>query len=68
MQINVFMEKEKKRTRIKLDEHSTLKDLLKELKINSVTVIATRNDELIPDNGKLKDKDEIKIMPVVSGG
>ena len=53
---------------VELDEFSSLKDLLNELKINPVTVIATRNDELIPENEKLKDYDEIKIMPVISGG
>ncbi|MBS3101811.1 MoaD/ThiS family protein [Candidatus Woesearchaeota archaeon] len=68
MNVNVFMERENKKIMVELDEFSSLKDLLNELKINPVTVIATRNDELIPENEKLKDYDEIKIMPVISGG
>lgn len=68
MQINVFIEREKKNKKVKLDEFSSLKDLLNELKINPVTVIATRNNELIPENEKLNANDEIKILPVISGG
>ena len=68
MQINVFMERENKQTKVELDKFSSLKDLLNELEINPVTVIVTRNDELIPENEKLRDNDEIKIMPVISGG
>ena len=38
------------------------------LKINSVTVIVSRNNELISENEELKDNDEIRILPVISGG
>ena len=68
MQINIFIERENKNSKIGLNENSSLKDLFNELKINPVTVIAARNDELITENEKLKDNDNIMIIPVVSGG
>ncbi len=52
MQINVFMERVNKNNKIEIDEYSSLKDLLKELKINPVTVIVTKKDELIPEKEK----------------
>lgn len=47
---------------------STLSEVYQKLNINSTTVIATRNKELIIESTKLKPKDEIKIIPVISGG
>jgi sulfur carrier protein ThiS len=44
------------------------KELLKTLKINPETVLLTRNSELITVDDSLKDKDEIKILSVISGG
>ena len=49
-------------------EVSTLKEAYQKLKINPTTVLATRNNELIIESTKLKPKDEIKIIPVISGG
>ena len=68
MRLNVFFEREDKNSKIELDENSSVKDLLDKLKINPVTVIAARDNELIPENEKLRDNDNIRIMPVVSGG
>lgn len=68
MNINVFLERENKNNKIELHESSLVKDLLNKLKINSVTVIVSRNNELISENEELKDNDEIRILPVISGG
>ena len=68
MQINVFIERENKKDKIELIENSSLKDLLDKLKINPVTVIISRNNELIQENEELNDNDKIRIMPVISGG
>ncbi|MBI2558048.1 MoaD/ThiS family protein [Candidatus Woesearchaeota archaeon] len=53
---------------LQLDDNSIVSDLLKELKINPVTVIVSRNNELILEDEKLKNNDEIKILSVISGG
>lgn len=61
----VILEKEGE---IKEIEASTLKEVYEKLKINPTIVLATRNNELIIESTKLNKKDEIKIIPVISGG
>ena len=66
--VSVFIDRENKTAKIKLDDGSSVSDLLEKLAINPVTVIISRNNELILENEKLKNNDEIKILSVVSGG
>lgn len=68
MKVEVFIERERRDVEIELKEKSTVKDLLNALKINPVTVIATRNDEVITEDYNLNDKDRIEVHSVVSGG
>ena len=49
-------------------EAITVKELLDKLKINPTTVIVTKNNELVTEEEKLKNKDEVKILSVISGG
>jgi len=46
----------------------TAKELLEQLKINPVTVIVVKNDELVTLDEKLADKDFVRILEVISGG
>ena len=66
--INVFIDKENKNINIELEASSSVSELLKNLKINPVAVIVSRNSELILEDEKLNDKDEIQILSVISGG
>lgn len=66
--ISVFIDRENKKATIELNKDSAVSDLLKKLSINPVTVIVSRNSELILENDKLNDKDEINILSVISGG
>jgi len=68
IKINVFIDRENKNTTIDLENNSIVADLLKKLNINPVTVIVSRNNELILEDEKLKNNDEIKILSVISGG
>jgi len=68
IKIAVFIDRENKNISAELDVDSPVSDLLKKLKINSVTVIVSRNNELILEDEKLNDRDEIKILSVISGG
>ena len=43
-------------------------ELLEELKINPTTVVVIRNNELINEKVLLNNKDDIKILSVISGG
>ncbi len=68
IKINIFIDKQNKSVNLELDNNSVVSDLLKKLSINPVTVIISRNNELILEDEELKDKDEIKILSVISGG
>ena len=66
--ISVFIDKENKNDKIELNENSLVKDLLNQLNINPVTVIVSRNNELILEDEKLNNNDELQILSVISGG
>ena len=62
------IDKTGKQQKVSLDENATVLKLLQTLKINPVTVIVSRNSELILETEKLNDNDELKILSVISGG
>ena len=64
--MKVFIEKTNENIEVK--EASTVKELLKLLKINPTTVIVARNNELISEDSKLNKNDSIKLISVISGG
>ena len=66
--IVAFVDRENKNYRIELNKESSVADLLEKLKINPVTVIVTRGSELILEDERLNNNDEIKILSVISGG
>ena len=68
IKISLFIDRENKNKTVQLISDSKVADLLKELNINPVTVIVSRNSELILEDEKLNDNDEIKILSVISGG
>lgn len=68
MKIKVFYDRENKNKTIELYNDITVKDLLKKMNINPVTVIVSKNNDIIMEDEKLNDKDNIKIISVISGG
>jgi len=68
MQINVFFDRENKEKTIDLDINSSVKDLLTKMNINPVTVIVSKDNNIIMENEKINDKDKIKLISVISGG
>ena len=66
--VKVFVDRNNLNKTIQLEGNSIVLDLLKKLKINPVTVIVSRNNELTLEDEKLKNNDEIKILSVISGG
>ena len=68
MKINVFIDRENKEKSIELDANSSIKDLLSKLNINPVTVIVSRNDNIITEDEKVNDNDKINLISVISGG
>ena len=68
IKVNAFIDRENKNAELELENNSQVIDLLKKLNINPVTVIVSRNNELVLEDEKLKNNDEIKILSVISGG
>ena len=64
--MKVFIEPENEIKEIEFS--GTVSELLKKLNINPETVIAAKNDELVPEDEELKDGDEVKLLAVISGG
>ena len=46
----------------------TVKQLMKELKLNSENFVLSRNGEIVLEDEVLKNGDKIKLFPVISGG
>jgi sulfur carrier protein ThiS len=63
--VKVFLEKEKRNQEVKAN---SVESLLSYLEINPETILVVKNDELLNLQDKLSDKDEIKILSVISGG
>ena len=68
MKIKVFYDRENKEKTIELGNNSTVKELLKKININPVTVIVSKNNNIIMEDEKLNEKDDVKIISVISGG
>ena len=66
--VKVHVDRDNLSKTLQLENNSAVSDLLKELKINPVTVIVSRNNELILEDEKLNNNDEIRILSVISGG
>jgi|TARA_B100001964_G_scaffold214678_1_gene252435 sulfur carrier protein ThiS len=68
MQINMFYDKENREKTIELGADSSVKDLLEKIKVNLVTVIVSRDNNILTEDEKLNDKDKIRLISVISGG
>ena len=67
MEIKIFIERENQTNTISFQGNS-LKDLLKEIKINPETVIVVRKGEVITEKEILRDNDKVELLSVISGG
>ena len=68
IKIKVFVDRENKNIEMEIGKSAAVKDMLNRLKINPVTVLVSRGNELITEEEKLKDGDDIRILSVISGG
>ena len=68
IKVEVFVDRNNLNKMVELENASTISDLLKKLNINPVTVIVSRGNELVLEDEKLNNNDEIKILSVISGG
>ena len=68
MRISVFFDRENMEKTIEIGKNSSVKDLLANMKINPVTVIVSRDNNIITEDEKINDNDKIKLFSVISGG
>jgi sulfur carrier protein ThiS len=64
--MKVFIEPHNKE--VDIEFNGSVKSLLQKLKINPETVLVTKNNKLLIEADKVKNKDNIKILSVISGG
>ena len=64
--MQAYFDKEKKTHTLRFK--GTVLELLRKLKINQETVIVVRNNEVLNVSDLIDDKDDIRILSVVSGG
>jgi sulfur carrier protein len=64
--MEIFIEKDNRTLRKRF--RGKARNLLKDLKISTETVIVVRNNELVTEDETLTDNDRIKILSVISGG
>lgn len=68
IKVRIYIDRENRNKTIELENNLKVKNLLEKLGINPVTVIVSRNSELILEDEKLNDNDELRILSVISGG
>ncbi len=64
--MKLFIEKNNQTKTLKFN--GTALQLIKKLNLNPESVLVVKNNTLITEDEKLNDKDEIKILSVISGG
>lgn len=65
MKITAYLERTKETKVINIKVYN---DIFKKLNLNPEAMLILKNNELITEKTRLKDKDKIRIMPVISGG
>ncbi len=64
----VTIEYEGKMKKVVAKRGMLIRDALSEADVNPETVIVKRDGEIVPDEEKVKDKDKLIALRIVSGG
>lgn len=65
--MKVYLEKEQKELELTF-KGKTVKELLKQINVNSETVIIVRDNEVLTLDNSITNEDDIKLLSVISGG
>lgn len=49
-------------------ENYTIKDLLNDLELSSQTIVPKQNGDLVIEESKIRDDDEIQLVQIIYGG
>ena len=68
--MKVYIEKDDRSLNVKVSKTEKIdgKSLLEKLEINPSSVILVKNNEVVLEDELLTEKDDVKILSVVSGG
>ncbi|MCS4540833.1 MAG: MoaD/ThiS family protein [Euryarchaeota archaeon] len=55
-------------TETKVEEGSTVEDVVKKLGFNLETVVVKLNEKIVTEDAKVKTNDELTIIRVITGG
>ena len=66
--MKIYLEKEDKEIEYQIKKNEKVQNILKKLNINISSCIVIKNNEIILEDEIVSQKDEIKILNVVSGG
>jgi len=50
------------------NENTSIKDILKDMDLSSETIVAKKNGEIVVEDEKIQDGDEIQIIQIIYGG
>ena len=64
--MKVFIEKQNKNMELKFS--GTVKELLEKISVNPETILVVRDKELLTLYRDVDDKDEVRLLSVISGG
>ena len=64
--MKVFIEKQNKNMELKFS--GTVKELLEKISVNPETILVVRDKELLTLDRDVDDKDEVRLLSVISGG
>jgi sulfur carrier protein ThiS len=68
MPVRVMINKENTEELINISHKISVKQLLDKLNINPVTVIVSKDKEILTEEDSVGQNDEIKLISVISGG
>ena len=68
MKIQVTIFDDKSIQDLEVSENATAYEVLKKLELQPDTLIVTRNDQPIPIDEELNNRDRLKLIRVISGG
>jgi len=50
------------------NENTSIKDILEEMNLSSETIVAKKNGDIVIEDEKIEDGDEIQLIQIIYGG
>ena len=60
--------KNNKETKLLANDNTSINDVLEDMDLSSETVVAKKNGEIVVEDEKIQDGDEIQLIQIIYGG